>query len=138
MLVRRSLPVDIRHNSKIDRVAVGEWASELLSGKALPVKVLITGASGMTGRAVALALIDRGDDVTVLQRRTVRARHRRGAGRRRRPPSWSARAATGQDAVLHLAAKVDVVGPWADYQRANVDGHQVGGRRPAGRPASAG
>jgi len=34
VLVRKSLPVDIRHNSKIDRVAVGEWASELLSGKA--------------------------------------------------------------------------------------------------------
>jgi nucleoside-diphosphate-sugar epimerase len=32
------------------------------------------------------------------------------------------RAATGHEAVVHLAAKVDVVGPWADFQRVNVDG----------------
>ena len=32
VLVRRSLPVDIRHNSKIDRVAVAEWAAEILAG----------------------------------------------------------------------------------------------------------
>ena len=31
-------------------------------------------------------------------------------------------AATGQDGVVHLAAKVDVVGPEADYVRANVVG----------------
>jgi nucleoside-diphosphate-sugar epimerase len=31
-------------------------------------------------------------------------------------------AAAGQDAVLHLAAKVDVVGPWAQFQRTNVGG----------------
>lgn len=33
VLVRKSLPVDIRHNSKIDRVAVAHWAAELLSGR---------------------------------------------------------------------------------------------------------
>lgn len=33
VLVRKSLPVDIRHNSKVDRVAVAQWATELLSGK---------------------------------------------------------------------------------------------------------
>jgi 2-alkyl-3-oxoalkanoate reductase len=33
-----------------------------------------------------------------------------------------ARAAAGQDAVLHLAAKVDVVGPWAEYEHVNVAG----------------
>ena len=32
------------------------------------------------------------------------------------------RAVRGQDAVLHLAAKVDVVGPREDYERANVQG----------------
>ena len=34
VLVTSTLPVDIRHNSKIDRVAVGEWAAGLLSGRA--------------------------------------------------------------------------------------------------------
>jgi nucleoside-diphosphate-sugar epimerase len=32
------------------------------------------------------------------------------------------RAASGQDAVLHLAAKVDVTGPWAEYVSANIEG----------------
>jgi nucleoside-diphosphate-sugar epimerase len=33
------------------------------------MRVLVTGASGMIGRGVAQALIDRGDEVSVLQRR---------------------------------------------------------------------
>ena len=33
-----------------------------------------------------------------------------------------ARAAQGQDAVVHLAAKVNVTGAWADYEHANIDG----------------
>ncbi len=33
VLRRRTLPVDIRHNSKIDRVAVGGWAERVLAGK---------------------------------------------------------------------------------------------------------
>ncbi len=35
------------------------------------MKVLVTGATGMLGRATAQALIDRGDEVSVLQRRPV-------------------------------------------------------------------
>ena len=34
VLVMKALPVDIRHNSKIDRVAVGRWAARSLSGRA--------------------------------------------------------------------------------------------------------
>jgi acyl-coenzyme A synthetase/AMP-(fatty) acid ligase/pimeloyl-ACP methyl ester carboxylesterase len=33
VLVVRHLPVDIRHNSKIDRVAVGRWAQRVLDGR---------------------------------------------------------------------------------------------------------
>jgi nucleoside-diphosphate-sugar epimerase len=32
------------------------------------------------------------------------------------------RSVTGQEAVVHLAAKVDVIGPWAGYARTNVEG----------------
>ncbi len=85
------------------------------------MKVLITGASGMLGRQTALALAERGDEVTVLQRHPsglplpevladVADRDAVGA------------AVTGHDAVLHLAAKVNVTGRWADYERANVQG----------------
>jgi nucleoside-diphosphate-sugar epimerase len=37
-------------------------------------------------------------------------------------PAVVARAVDGQDAVLHLAAKVDVTGRWAEYARANIEG----------------
>ena len=40
-------------------------------------------------------------------------------------PAVVARAVAGSDAVVHLAAKVDVVGPWAEYARANVEGTRV-------------
>ena len=33
VLERKELPVDIRHNSKIDRAALAAWASELLAGR---------------------------------------------------------------------------------------------------------
>ena len=33
VLVRRALPVDIRHNSKIDRTALAQWAGRVLAGQ---------------------------------------------------------------------------------------------------------
>jgi nucleoside-diphosphate-sugar epimerase len=75
----------------------------------------------MLGRGVALALAARGDGVTVLQRRPA------GLGL----PEVLAdvadadavrAAADGHDAVVHLAAKVNVVGPEAEYLRVNVGG----------------
>jgi nucleoside-diphosphate-sugar epimerase len=85
------------------------------------MRVLVTGASGMIGRGVAQALIDRGDEVSVLQRR---------------PSGLSCRevladvtdvaavrqALTGHHAVVHCAAKVDVVGPYAEFEQVNVGG----------------
>jgi 2-alkyl-3-oxoalkanoate reductase len=88
------------------------------------MRVLVTGARGMLGGAVARALAARGDTVSVLQRnpsglpfREVRA----DLG----DPADAAAVATavcGCDAVVHLAAKVDVVGPWREYARVNVEG----------------
>jgi 2-alkyl-3-oxoalkanoate reductase len=85
------------------------------------VRVLVTGASGMLGSATARALAARGDRVTVLQRRPsglplpeVLADVADAQAVRR--------AVAGHDAVLHLAAKVDVTGPWAAYERVNIAG----------------
>jgi nucleoside-diphosphate-sugar epimerase len=85
------------------------------------VKVLVTGATGMLGRATAQALIDRGDAVSVLQRRPSLLPCREVLGDVADPDAVR-RAASGQDAVVHLAAKVDVTGPWTEYVSANIQG----------------
>ena len=89
----------------------------------------------MLGRAAARLLLARGDEVTVLQRgssglpcREIRADIADAAAVHR--------AVDGHDAVLHLAAKVDVVGRWRDYVRANIEGtgHVVAACRRSGVP----
>ena len=85
------------------------------------MRVLVTGATGMLGREVALALMARGDDVTVLQRRPAGLQCREVLGDVADFAVVRA-AVTGTDAVVHLAAKVHVTGPWAQYLRTNVQG----------------
>jgi nucleoside-diphosphate-sugar epimerase len=85
------------------------------------VKVLVTGASGMLGAATARALAARGDSVTVLQRRPARLDLPEVLADVA-DPSAVREAVAGHDAVIHLAAKVNVTGPWAAYERANVQG----------------
>jgi nucleoside-diphosphate-sugar epimerase len=88
------------------------------------VKVLVTGASGALGAATARTLAARGDQVTVLQRRPA------GLGL----PEVLAdvadaaavrRAAAGQEAVVHLAARVGYAGRWSEYASANIVGTQA-------------
>ncbi len=85
------------------------------------MKVLLTGASGMMGRATAERLIARGDEVTVLQRRPsgVAAREVLGDVTDRGLVESACR---GQDVVLHMAAKVDAFGAWPEFERVNIGG----------------
>ena len=85
------------------------------------MKVLVTGASGMLGGAVADALADRGDTVTLLQRRPSGRGYPEVLADVADPGAVRA-AVAGQDAVVHLAAKVDITGRRRDYVRTNVTG----------------
>ena len=85
------------------------------------MRVLVTGASGLLGRGIATALVQRGDDVTVLQRRPSGVPCREVLGDVSDADAVR-RAVAGQDAVVHCAAKVDVVGPYAEFDRVNVGG----------------
>ncbi len=74
------------------------------------MRVLVTGATGMLGGGVARALAERGDRVTVLQR------HPAELGLPEVLTDISdanavLAAVDGHDAVIHLAAKVNVIGP---------------------------
>ena len=89
------------------------------------MKVLVTGAGSLLLGGVAAALHARGDEVVVLQRRTVSF-----AGSDDvqqvladvRDQAAVQRAATGCDAIVHGAAKVGVVGTWTDFESVNVQG----------------
>jgi nucleoside-diphosphate-sugar epimerase len=85
------------------------------------VKVLVTGSTSFLGGAVAARLHARGDDVTVFQRRPS------GLGLREVLGSVADRraveaAVAGADVVIHAAAKVDVVGPWPEFEETNIAG----------------
>jgi nucleoside-diphosphate-sugar epimerase len=86
------------------------------------MRVLVTGARGMLGAAVARALAARGDTVTVLQRGASGLPLPEVRADLGDPAAPLADAVGGHDAVVHLAAKVDVVGPWREYARTNVGG----------------
>lgn len=89
------------------------------------MKVLVTGASGMLGGAVANLLIERGHQVTSFQRGLT-------------PPHAASQAAVihgsvadqaavsaavaGQDAVIHMAAKVSFTGEWSEFVSTNIEG----------------
>ena len=86
------------------------------------MKVLVTGASGMLGRETALALARRGDAVRVLQRRPAGLAGVEEVTGSVTDAQAVQRACEGVDAVVHLAAKVSITGPHAEYVETNVRG----------------
>lgn len=88
------------------------------------MKVLVTGSRGMLGSATARAMAMAGHEVTVLQRGDsalpypqIRADICDAAA--------LAEACRGQEAVVHLAARVSITGAWREFERTNVQGTQA-------------
>ncbi|MBO3084301.1 NAD-dependent epimerase/dehydratase family protein [Cellulomonas fengjieae] len=88
-------------------------------------RVLVTGASGMLGRAVAARLVADGHDVRTLQRspsRVAGAVDVRGSITDGHAVRGAVR---DRQAVVHLAAKVSITGPLEEYETVNVGGTRV-------------
>jgi nucleoside-diphosphate-sugar epimerase len=90
------------------------------------MRVLVTGATSLIGGGVARRLAERGDTVVCLQRGASPAladvegieQH---LGDLRDGDAVDT-AASGCDGIVHVAAKVGVVGTWEEYRSVNVDG----------------
>ena len=89
------------------------------------MRVLLTGGSSLLGAGVVRALHARGDQVAVLQRRPAAVASELGLTEHLADLSDASavgRALEGMDAVIHLAARVGVVGSAAQFHRTNVLG----------------
>ncbi len=87
--------------------------------------ILVTGGSGFLGGAVVRRLVARGDAVRSLQRQESPALRDLGVDIVRSDlvhRDAVIQAAKGCDAVIHVAAKTGIWGPYAEYYRANVLG----------------
>ena len=84
--------------------------------------ILVTGASGMLGGAVATALRDRGATVRAFQRRPAGLEGIEDVQGSLTEAEDVRRAVKGADAVIHLAAKVSISGPESEYRAINIGG----------------
>jgi uncharacterized protein (TIGR01777 family) len=86
------------------------------------VKVLVSGATGLLGRRVVRALVQRGDEVTALSRDPARARGALGVEVSGWDPEREPAPATslaGRDAVVHLAGE-PLDQRWSDAARQRI------------------
>ncbi|VXB14519.1 NAD-dependent epimerase/dehydratase family protein [Pseudoclavibacter sp. 8L] len=86
------------------------------------MRVLVTGASGMLGRAVAVQLRDEGHEVTTMQRSASGIAGVTDALGSITDDTAVARAVVGMEGVVHLAAKVSLSGAEAEFEAVNIAG----------------
>jgi nucleoside-diphosphate-sugar epimerase len=100
------------------------------------VRVLVTGASGFLGRAVAAEIVAAGHEVRCFQRRPSGVDGAADTLGSITDPAAVAAAVTGVDAIVHLAAKVSLAGAPADFEAVNIGGTRtlLSAARAAGVP----
>lgn len=84
-------------------------------------RVLVTGASGLLGGAVAELLRTKGHHVRTFQRGTSAGATEEVLGSLNDPAAVTG-AVDSMDAVIHLAAKVSFTGAWRDFLATNITG----------------
>jgi uncharacterized protein (TIGR01777 family) len=110
---------------------------DLYNKVTMPLRVTITGATGLIGRGLVAALRERGAEVTVLSRDPSRARERLAVDEG--PPlqayAWDlmrepapADALSGRDAVVHLAGE-NVAQRWSEQAKRAIRDSRVVGTR---------
>ncbi|PPB50545.1 nucleoside-diphosphate sugar epimerase [Arthrobacter pityocampae] len=87
--------------------------------------VLVTGASGMLGRAVVGHLLAAGEEVRCLQRRPSGVSGAQDVLGSITDPGVVATAVQDCRAVIHLAAKVSFTGAPAEFDSINIDGTRI-------------
>ena len=86
------------------------------------MRVLVTGASGLLGRAVATSILAAGHEVRTLQRSPSRVEGATDVLGSVTDATSVARATAGVDGIVHLAAKVSLAGDPAEFEAVNVGG----------------
>jgi len=86
------------------------------------MRVLVTGASGMLGGAVARLLVQQGHTVTTLQRRPSGVDGATDLCGSITDDGVLEAAAEGKDGIIHLAAKVSFTGRAAEFDEVNIEG----------------
>lgn len=88
-------------------------------------RVLVTGASGMLGRTLAERLVADGHDVRTLQRGPSRVTGAHDVAGSVTDPGAVRAAVHDREAIVHLAAKVGITGPLAEFEAVNVGGTRL-------------
>lgn len=85
------------------------------------MRVLVTGGTSLVGSQVARRLRDRGDEVVLFQRRPGPQGFEQRLGDIADAAAVTA-AVAGMEAIVHMAARVGIVGSWASFEDTNVTG----------------
>ena len=86
------------------------------------MRILVTGSTSMIGKLLVSRLLARGDQVTTLQRSPSGLEGVSEVLGSVTDVEAVMNAMVGVEAVIHLAAKVDIVGDFEDFASVNVEG----------------